>query len=279
MTPPSTLLRWMRLLGSGLVTGALLYAALVAVLFVAQRKLLYVPTQSTDAALVARAERLGMRPWIASDGAAIGWRSGSQPDADVRLLVLHGNGGDALGRMPFVRAFERLGWDVVLLEYPGYGARTGAPTEESLTTAGVEALAQLRREDARPVVLLGESLGSGVAAQVAQRAPVDGLFLVTPFDSMVGVAADHFPLVPARLVLRDQWESGEALRAYRGPLAVLLAGRDTVVPTQFGQALFDGFGGPKRLWVQPERDHNTLDLRPDLPLWKEVAAFVQSDGQ
>ncbi len=271
----------MQTLRRALATGVLAYVGVIAALFVFQRSLLYVPTRSSDALLGARGERLGMRPWIASDGEAMGWRRGQRCDADVRLLVLHGNGGDALDRMAFVRAFGRLGWDVMLLEYPGYGAQPGAPTEASLTAAGVEALAQLRREGSGPIMVLGESLGSGVAAQLAHQAPggIAGLFLVTPFSSMTDGAQDHFPLVPARLVLRDRWESGEALRSYRGPLAVLLAGSDTVVPTRFGEALFAGFGGRRRLWVQPERDHNTLDFRPNLPLWEEVAAFIQPDVQ
>ena len=123
------------------------------------------------------------------------------------MLVFQGNAGSALDRTPFVRGFERLGWEVVLVDYPGYGARTGAPTQTSLTEAGLEALDQLRREDDRPVYLLGESLGSGVAAQVARQRPdaVRGLFLVTPFSSMADVAADHFSWVPARLLLRDRW--------------------------------------------------------------------------
>ena len=85
------------------------------------------------------------------------------------------------------------------------------------------------------------------------------------------MAAARYPFVPVRWLLRDRWDSVEALSAYRGPLAVLLAERDTVVPARFGRRLYDGYGGPKRLWVQAGRNHNSLDLRPEAPWWDEVS--------
>ena len=269
---------WTRRLRRWLLAAVAFYAVLVGMLFALQRNVLYAPRTSSPAEAQSRASENGLVPWTVADGRQIGWKPAGQDSARYRMLVFQGNAGDALGRLPFVRGFERRGWEVVLVDYPGYGARPGTPTQASLTEAGLEALDQLRLEDDRPVVLLGESLGSGVAAQVARQRPdaVRGLFLVTPFSSMADVAADHFAWVPARRLLRDHWVSDEALRAYHGPVAVLLAGQDTTVPTRFGQSLFDGYAGPKRLWVQPDRGHNTLDLDPDAPLWGEVSAFLTS---
>lgn len=271
---------WGRRIRRWILTCVGVYGSLVALLFALQRNALYVPRTATAAEGQALATGRGLVPWTRADGRQIGWKPAGQDSARYRMLVFQGNAGSALDRATFVRGFERLGWKVVLLEYPGYGARPGAPTQTSLTEAGLEALDQLRREDERPVYLLGESLGSGVATQVARQRPdaVRGLFLVTPFSSMADVAADRFAWAPARLLLRDRWASGEALRDVRGPVAVLLAGQDVVVPTRFGQALFDGYAGPKRLWVQPDRGHNTLDLRPEAALWREVSAFLTSAG-
>jgi pimeloyl-ACP methyl ester carboxylesterase len=74
--------------------------------------------------------------------------------------------------------------------------------------------------------------------------------------------------------MQDRYEAAAALKEYSGPVAVLLAGQDYIVPTRFGQALFDGYTGPKRLWIQQGAGHNTLDYNPGAAWWTEVSNFL-----
>jgi alpha-beta hydrolase superfamily lysophospholipase len=223
----------------------------------------------------------GCRPWRDASGNIIGWKSARNgPHAANRLVVFHGNAGYTLHRTHYLKGFEQLDhgrlWEVYLFEYPGYGARPGKLGQKPFTEAGLRALEALKAEDSRPIYLAGESLGSGLACKLAQRKPEDvaGLFLVTPYTRMTDVAAHHYGLLPVRLLLLDRWDNVAALHAYRGPLAVLIAGQDEVVTAAQGHQLFDGYAGPKRLWVQPGATHNTVDFHPASPWWREVSDFL-----
>lgn len=262
---------------------ALPYLAIVGFLGGCQRHLIYFPHKAAETELRAQAAATGLKPWVAADGQLIGWRgetaTGATPPA-ARLLVVHGNAGSAVHRGYFVHAFAAVAngtcWEVSLLEYSGYGARTGTPGERSLADAAAGALAQLQREDTRPIYLLGESLGSGVACGLAAAFPnaVRGLVLITPFTSLTEVGAQHYPYLPVRLLLRDRYDNVAALQRFAGPVAIVVAGRDEVVPAELGRNLHAGYAGPKRLWEHPGAGHNLLDYRPGADWTTEVSDFL-----
>jgi pimeloyl-ACP methyl ester carboxylesterase len=260
-----------------LVVALAVLLLLAVLLWVAQRRLLYFPERYGEAEAERRARSLGLEGW-SDRGKPIGWTART-PGARGRLVVLHGNAGSALDRTYFADAFRRAApsfpLDVHLVEYPGYGARPGAPTEAAIVAATLDALRAARREGPGPVLLAGESLGSAAAAIAAGTEPalVDGLLLVTPLASVSAVARRHYPVVPAFLH-RDPFRADLALPRYPGPVAFVLAGRDEVVFTDLGRALFDAYPGPKRLWEEPGAGHNTLDWRPGLGRWGEIAGFL-----
>jgi pimeloyl-ACP methyl ester carboxylesterase len=251
---------------------------LVLVLFAAlQRRMIYFPSRAAESALLAEAARIGAEPWREKGGALIGWivRARSQP-ARCRVLVFHGNAGFALHRTYYADGFgAAMTADVHLFEYPGYGARAGLPSEAVLLDAGEKALRQLKREAPSPVILVGESIGCGVAAGVAARAPeqVAGIVFITPMSSLADVAAHHYPFLPVRLFLADRYPVAEWLRSYHGPMAVTLAEDDEVIPKHIGQRLYDSYAGPKRLWIKPGT-HNTMLAGVGAAWWREVGEFV-----
>lgn len=257
-----------------LLVAAGAFAAVSVLAFVLQRRLLYFPARQSEADALALAARLGLEPWRARDGALRGWRA-SPVAPRARVLVLHGNAGSALDRAYYAAALPPRGLSVSILEYPGYGARAGTPSETSIAAAAVEAVDALAAEGPGPILLLGESLGSGVAARAARLRPgaVRGVFLVTPFARLSDVARLHYPFLP-RFLLRDRWAPRDDLERFPGPTAILVAGRDEVVGAEQGRALFAALRGTKRLWEQPRATHNGLDLRPGSRLWDEVIAFL-----
>ena len=259
-----------------LVWSCLAYAGLCLAVFLMQRRMMYFPERSREAESLQRAARLGLVPWRDAGGRLFGWRRPSSGDSRPRVLLFHGNAGDALGRVDYLPLLEASGFEGVLLEYPGYGCRPGSPSETSLVADARAALSRLREERA-PVVLMGESLGSGVAVQVAATDPesVAGLLLVVPFARMTEVAASHYPIFPMGLLLRDRWDSLGAIRAYPGPVAVLVAGRDEVVGADQGRQLARGCLGPVRIWELPQAGHNELPFNPGRPPWSEMLSFLR----
>lgn len=256
------------------------YGGLTLVLAITQRSHIYYPRRTPAEAAEREARALRLQPWRDADGAVIGWfRRASEPEAR-RVLVVHGNAGSATDRHHYADVFSaRLGgedWSVFILEYPGYGARPGRPSEHALTAAALAALDALLAESPSPVLLLGESLGSGVACALAAERPTQtaGLLLITPFPSLADVAAVHYPFLPVRLFLRDRYDAAAALRRFSGPLAVVTAGADEVVPARLGRSLWQQYDGPKRLFEQAGRTHNTLDLDPGASWWNEAVRFL-----
>lgn len=258
------------------------YIGLTLFLAIAQRSYIYHPRRATPEAAEREARAVRLQPWRDADGALIGWCRRSPEPAARRALVLHGNAGSATDRHYYADVFSaRPGgedWSVFILEYPGYGARPGRPSERALTAAAVAAMDALFEESPAPVLLVGESLGGGVACALAAERPAQtaGLLLITPFPSLADVAAVHYPFLPVGLFLRDRYDAAAALRRFSGPLAVVTAGADEVVPARLGRALWEGYGGPKRIFEQAGRTHNTLDLDPGAPWWNEAVRFLVS---
>jgi len=257
-----------------------LYASVCLLAFLVQRKLLYFPARYTEQAALNAGERMGLHPWRDGRGTLAGWCALPATKPIARVVVLHGNAGSALDRLNYASAFVGLGVEVVLLEYPGYGSLPGPISLRALSDAAAQALDQLAAQGREPIWLLGESLGSGVAARAAARRPdlVRGLVLVTPFARLSDVVRAHYPFLPPFLLL-DRFVPEDDLASYRGPAVVIVAGQDEVVGIDQGRRLFAKLHGPKRLVVEEQATHNDLNLERGTALWPDVVAFLASGEQ
>lgn len=270
----------------GLVSARIIFFGIVllgvvGMITALQRQMIYFPTVADEETLLNEAARLVLEPWRDDMGELIGWRTAGTGQDQRRMLVFHGNAGYALNRNYYVHGLKALqqGWQVYLFEYPGYGARPGSPSADAMKFAAERAVRQLLAQDSRPLYLLGESLGGGVASYMAGAFPdeIAGLLLVTPFSSLEDVAAHHYWFLPVRLLLKERFDAMAALSHYRGPIAFLLAGQDQVVPKQFGQRLHDAYQGPRWLREIPGAGHNTLPLYPGADWWREATDFLLAD--
>jgi pimeloyl-ACP methyl ester carboxylesterase len=149
---------------------------------------------------------------------------------------MHGNAGQSLDRQYWTDLFlglEQSGpWEVYILEYPGYGPRDGRPAEQVLRREALQAVDQLLAARREPLLLLGESLGSGVASHVVAARPdaVAGLILVTPFSSLLAAARYHLPFLPVSMLMRDRYDNLQQLAAYEGPMVIITGSEDRTVP-------------------------------------------------
>ncbi len=257
----------------------LAYLGLMLFLGACQNKLIYFASRESESELLKVAKAEDLEPWKDGRGAVIGWRTKNN-SAPRRIVVFHGNAGYALHRTYYTDALSRLGWQVYLFEYPGYGAREGSPGRAAFIPAGKAALEQLLAEDQRPLFLLGESIGTGTASALAEELAdrIRGVALIIPFARLVEVAKWHFPYLPVGLLLREKFDNIDALGKYHGPVVFVVAEKDEVVSPQQGHKLHDSYaGGPKLLITWPDATHNNFPRNFSAEWWKQLTEFLVAE--
>ncbi len=236
------------------------YVAVLALLYVFQRQLLYVPDRSRPE--LAGFAQPGLREVTlrTADGLSLSSWYLAPRDGRPVIAYFHGNAGHAGYRADRLQRFARDGYGVLMVEYRGYGGNPGAPTEAGLYDDARAALDFLEGEGiAGPrLVLYGESLGSGVAVRMAAEREIAALILEAPFTSVAAAAQYHYPFVPAALLIWDRFDSLSRIGAVTAPILIVLGGRDRVVPARLGQALFAAAPEPKERWIAPEAGHEDL---------------------
>lgn len=187
-----------------------------------------------------------------------------RPGSSRAILYCHGNGEDvarAAQRMKALR--EKLDAHVFVFDYRGYGLSEGSPGEAGIIEDGLAAQRWLaRRLDCRPsdIVVLGRSLGGGVAIAVASRQGARGLVLQNTFNRLDEVAAAKYPWLPVRWLIRNHYPSDEWIANYQGPLLQSHGTADGIVPYQSGQALFDAApSDDKQLFTIDGGHHNNFE--------------------
>ena len=201
------------------IVAVLIYGVLCALLYLLQSRLLYLP--HGEAALEGvRSIRLQrddatLKIWVL------------HPEARAALIYFGGNAEDVSANVAdFAAAFPDRA--VYLVNYRGYGGSTGHPSEAALLSDAAATYDWVATHHER-IAVLGRSLGSGVAVALASERPVERLVLITPYDSIANVAADHFPFFPVRWLIRDRYDSLRRIGGVHAPVLALLAERDEVV--------------------------------------------------
>ncbi len=257
-----------------LVVGAALVLGVPGALYLAQDHLLFLPQPGRGGPPAVPAGRV-VEPlsFTAADGVTVrGWFVGAER-APAPLLVYYGGNAEEISW----QAAEpwSADWSLALVNYRGYGQSEGKPSEEALFSDAemvFDALAARPDVDRSRIVLVGRSLGTGVAIHVASRRAAAGAVLVSPYDSMIAVGQRHYPLLPVGLLLRHPFDSLARAPAITAPLVAIVGERDGIIPPEHSQRLFAAWGGPKR-WVSiPGAGHN--DLGAQRAFWQPIREFL-----
>jgi hypothetical protein len=239
-----------KMLTSLLTALALAYGGLAALLFVFQDTLAYYPQIGREIHATPREHGLDYEPLTlaTSDGENLdAWFVPAQQAHGI-VLFLHGNAGNLSHRMDSIAMFHRLGYSVLIFDYRGYGRSTGKPTEAGLHQDAQTAwdyLTQTRSIAPGRIVLFGESLGGAIAAELAAREKPGALVLASVFTSAPELAADLYPWLPTRWLMRLRYDTRAALAAVRCPVLVAHSPDDEIIPFRHGQKLFDAAAEPK----------------------------------
>jgi uncharacterized protein len=243
-----------------LISAVCAYVLVAGVLYVMQRSLLYFPTATRirpSAAGMPEAQEVVL---TTSDGEKlVAWHVPPQGDKPV-VIYFHGNAEIVAWRAKSHRATIGDGTGLIAVNFRGYGGSTGTPTEEGLhrDAQAAYAFAGERYPPGR-IVLWGQSLGTGVAVRLASEQPVGKLILEAPYTSTADVAASHFPWVPVRWLMKDQFRSDERIGSVHVPLLIIHGAQDDVIPIRFGERLFALANEPKRFIRIDGAGHNDLD--------------------
>jgi hypothetical protein len=254
------------------------YAGFCLLLYWRQEGMLFFPEQAPLERVGREARAAGFRLWPQENGdyrALLAEPAGSVVGTCV---IWHGNAESARQRDYLAAPLVRMGWRVVVAEYPGYGARPPGSLREAALVAEARALvADIRRQFAGPLVGGGESLGSALASAVAGEPDlaVNGVLLFTPWSDLAGVARVHYRWLPVGLLLRDRFDNAAALQDYRGPVMVVTAGSDEIIPAAEGRRLYQALATPsRRLHEIAGARHNDWVERIRPEDWREWLAFA-----
>ncbi len=252
-----------------LIALATAYAAVVGFAYFFQRSLLYFPDASPPSPGASGVSDMEEIVLATSDGLQLNALYGRAKGALPTIVLFHGNAGH-LGHRGFkARVFLDHGYGVLLAAYRGYGGNPGRPNEHGLYADGAAALAYLRDVAHVPlerIVLYGESLGTGVAVELAAGQKFAAVILEAPFTSMTDLGAHHYPYLPVRWLMWDRFDSAGKIERVTGPVLMFRGGRDQVVPSKFGARLHAVAPEGKTLELLEDAGHNDL--------WENGAAHL-----
>ena len=200
------------------------------------------------------------------------------PSPRAQVVFWHGNGGNLSLWLDIVAGLFRRGFTVLAVDYRGYGASTGRPSERGLyldAEAGTRYFLERLRDRESPVVYWGRSIGAPVAARAAARTPPDGLILESPFPDVRSVIAGNPVMWFLSLFSGYRFPTTEFLRDYRGPLLVVHGDGDRIIPFELGRLVFEQANEPKTLKKLPGADHNDLHLVDPAAYWEAIDAFLR----
>jgi fermentation-respiration switch protein FrsA (DUF1100 family) len=270
----------MRWLAAALGWGMAVYLGLALYLYVFQARFVYFPnlpsrqvdTTPADIGLAFEAVSLDT-----ADGETLaGWFIPA-PAARGTLLYLHGNGGNIGHRLDPIEVFHRLGLNVFIIDYRGYGASSGKPSEDGTYQDALAAwhwLTQHQHLEPQRIVLFGESLGGSVAAWLAARHAPAGLVMYASFTSVPEMAQALYPIFPAARLTRYRYDTRAALGKVNCPLLILHSPEDEIIPFSHAQALLEAAHEPKRL-VELRGGHNDALLISRETYAQAVEALLQ----
>ncbi len=256
-----------------LIVAIVLYALLLLGLSVFQRSLLYHPQASAvTPAQVGLAN--AQNRFLEKDGARVQYWFQAPESGQPMLVYFHGNAGHLGTRAPQLKAFAENGFGFAILSYRGFGQSAGAPTEQNIYADAhrlMRAVQVTHGIAMQHVILFGESLGTGVAAEMAQHYAVGALVLQSPYTSVTARASELYPYVPVSWLLQDQYDTLSKLVDIDEPLLILHGERDEVIPVAHGKMLYAAAGEPKTLMLLSDVHHSDFNAQ-----WvvRQVQAFL-----
>ncbi|MDC0511259.1 alpha/beta hydrolase [Pelagibacteraceae bacterium] len=242
-----------------LITTSIILAYLSIILFVYfnQRNLLYHPSENNylndkinfnyKEIFIETSENIKLKSWFIE----------KDLEKFKTILFFHGNAGNLFNRVYKLNELNKLDLNILIISWRGFSGNEGRPTEKNLYHDAEKAVKWLKEQglDNKNIILYGESLGTGIATELASKNNFGGIILESPFTSMADTAKIYYPYLPVNLLLRDRYESKSKIKDIKTPILIMHGKMDNIVPQKMGLELFKKANNPKFSYFPDSDDH------------------------
>jgi fermentation-respiration switch protein FrsA (DUF1100 family) len=230
---------------------ALLYLGFTAFLYLFQRQMVFMPPAMPGGPAEYGLAEMQEVYITTADGLSLkSWFQAPRDTTKPIIVHFHGNASSLGGRAYGATEQFKGGYGVLLVGYRGYSGNPGQPTEAGLYQDATANLAWLEKQGYSQYVLQGESLGTGIAVEMAAKGRGRALILESPYTSLVYAAAWHYPFVPVRWLMHDRFDSISKISKVKIPLLIIMGEADRTIPVTQGKQLFAAANDPKQaVWI------------------------------
>ena len=168
-------------------------------------------------------------------------------------MIFHGNAGDLSNRIYKLNELNKLKINILLISWRGFSGNKGSPTEKNLYKDAEAAIKWLNEKNVNnnQIILYGESLGTGVAVEMAKIKNFNGIILESPFTSIENSAKIYYPYLPVKYLLKDRYDTISKIKMVKSPIMIMHGEKDDVVPFYMGKILFEKANNPKHSYFTP----------------------------
>ena len=253
----------------------LVYLSVIIFLFFYQRNLLYHPNENNYSGnnLNFEIEKVKIKT---SDGIELlGWFHEKDLEKFKTIIFFHGNAGTLENRIYKLNRLKDLDVNFLIIAWRGFSGNKGKPTEKNLYEDGKSAVQWIKKFGVKNknIILYGESLGTGIATEIAQNNDFAGVILETPFTSMADAASKFYPYIPVKLLLRDKYENLKKIKNIKSPILVMHGEVDQLVPFSMGEKIYKEANNPKYSYFTKDDDHM---MEYDQNLIDNLNSFLKS---
>ena len=253
----------------------LVYLLVTIGLYVFQRNLLYHPTENNYSGdrLTVNIEKIKIT--TEDDIELLAWYHKKDIKKYKTILYLHGNAGSLENRIHKINHFDNININFLLLAWRGFNGNAGKPTEQGLYQDARSAVKWLINQGVseKNIIIYGESLGTGIATEIAQNRNFAGIILESPFTSMIAAGKSRYPIFPIKLLLKDKYESDKKIKNIMAPILVMHGEADKIVPFWMGEKIFQLANEPKYSYFSKYDDH-MMDFNNELI--NSIKLFIKS---
>ena len=235
----------------------IIYLFILISTYAFQRNLLYHPRENNyfgDQLLVS-VEKIKIK--TKDNIELLSWYHNKNTNDYNTILFLHGNAGSLENRIHKINHFKDMDINFLIIAWRGFSGNKGQPTEQNLYEDADSAVQWLKSKGVKEnnIIIYGESLGTGVATEIAQNKNFAGIILESPFTSMIEVGKNNYPYLPVKFLLKDKYESDKKIKNIKSPILIMHGKVDNIVPFYMGKKMYELANDPKYSYFSEYDDH------------------------